>query len=693
MLLESAESGYPIFRATTPLSRGQLKSKGHGKLSIHYAADQETIETIFRIIISANQLSLYGAVAEMCEEYESLHERTLRPVVMGQSIVLSEIKTEVPLENDDPAYQNFLLQQYEERIEKLSQQDKLSKFCMDAGFLSVVEIGQYFMTKDTGDFTQFNTVACREYTLPKEDGSSQPRGWIQGNTKIGPVLEVTTSYLHGKHGVEIRIMSLSRDNTHSWVRISHGSNKFVMNLNNNETEFPEDQLEKYALQLNAKYFACRSKAKAKPQRREPAGSSPRIVPIERRNWIDIEPGKHSLSAYEVSKKVIHVLRHSQQVHREEYGAVHFWRIKENLQNPFTQSIHWSDDRWKACLAAGGGAKRRFQYCTDNSGTIVYFRALQGHSGRNLIDPSLQDNVVIPSNFFQHIYHIGCAFNLHSIMNSGLIPGGQNSSKRQTVFFLPVDPMDQSHMDPDDFDLNVPRHAQYLHNAQKRHQYAVYWVDINLALKKGLQFFQTRSNAIILQETLPAYCIPKVVRMKIGEVLYEKVYMSPLPPPKISLKYEWKRELGSEVARQPEGEVARQAKSSQPTPPTPNPIRERSGRPDDNMQDGRNTCRSQEIDVNSFCEEPSSSERTGRPVETDVIQTRSSEDRKDLNVQQTHERTRRPVDTHNTADVKDSSRVRSSHESETFNVEDEVLRERMERSVADHEVSHESMMVN
>ena len=147
MLIEFAESGCPIFRATTPLSRGKLKSKGHGKLSIHFGATQETIETIFRIVVSSNQLSLYGAVAEMWEEYESFHERTERPdKVMGQSIVLSEIKTEVPLENDDPAYQNFLLQQYEERIERLSQQDRLSKFCMDAGFLSVVEIGQYFMT-------------------------------------------------------------------------------------------------------------------------------------------------------------------------------------------------------------------------------------------------------------------------------------------------------------------------------------------------------------------------------------------------------------------------------------------------------------------------------------------------------------------------------------------------------------------
>ena len=76
MLLEFAERCCPIFRATTPLSRSKLKCKGHGKLSIHFAADQETIETIFRIIVFANQLSHYGAVANMCEEYESLHDRS-----------------------------------------------------------------------------------------------------------------------------------------------------------------------------------------------------------------------------------------------------------------------------------------------------------------------------------------------------------------------------------------------------------------------------------------------------------------------------------------------------------------------------------------------------------------------------------------------------------------------------------------
>ena len=131
MLLEFAENGCPIFRATTPLSRGQLKSKGHRKLSIHYAADQETIETIFRIIVCATQLSLYGAVAEICEEYESLHERTGRPVVMGQSsssFVLSVIKTEVLLDCDDPAYQNFYCNNMENELKSYHNKTDCANF-------------------------------------------------------------------------------------------------------------------------------------------------------------------------------------------------------------------------------------------------------------------------------------------------------------------------------------------------------------------------------------------------------------------------------------------------------------------------------------------------------------------------------------------------------------------------------------
>ena len=99
------------------------KAKDTGKLTIQFTADYPTIETMFRIIVFANQLSLYGAVANMCENFESHQDRSGQPdVLMGQSTVLSEIKAEVPLENDIPSHQNLLLQRYEERIKLLSQE-------------------------------------------------------------------------------------------------------------------------------------------------------------------------------------------------------------------------------------------------------------------------------------------------------------------------------------------------------------------------------------------------------------------------------------------------------------------------------------------------------------------------------------------------------------------------------------------
>ena len=140
-----------------------------------------------------------------------------------------------------------------------------------------------------------------------------------------------------------------------------------MNLKNNEQETSEMQFEEYALRLNAGDFASQSKAKAKPQR------------SEKRTWTDVEPEKYSLSDFEISKKLIHLLRHGQHVHREDDGAVQFWRIKDNLQKHFPYCPHWSDDKWKKSMAGGGGNKKRYQYCTDSLGTIVYLRALQGHS--------------------------------------------------------------------------------------------------------------------------------------------------------------------------------------------------------------------------------------------------------------------------------------------------------------------------
>ena len=516
MLLEFAESAHPIFRATTPLSRGQLKSKGRGKLSIHFAADQDTVDTIYRIILSVNQLSIYGAVAAICEEFEDHQDRPGEPVIlMGQSIVLGEVKAETPVHDEDPMHDQIIWQQYIQQVESLSPENRISKFCKEAGFMRVVEVGQYFVTKDT---SQFDSVACREYTLPRDDSASQPKGWIQGNMRIGPVLEVATSFQHVKYGIEIRIKSVNQDSSHSWIRISYGTVKYVIDsIEDENSEIPADPQEEQTPPTSTSVVAARSKAKAKPRPREFAGTTA-TIPIHQRRWIDIEPSKQDLASYDLSKKVINLLRHNQTLQREQDGAIEFCKIKFHLRNHHSQIQNWSDDRWKACLAAGGGLKRRYQYCSDNLGTIIYLRALQGHSGSNLNDPTLQDNVLIGTGIFPYIYHVGCTFNLYSIINNGLVPGGQNLSRRQTVFFLPVDPRNESHRDPEYIDFSVPRLERYMHSAWKRHQDAVFWVDIDLGIKEGLVFYQTRSNAIILQGTLPAHCISRIERLKNGEVL-------------------------------------------------------------------------------------------------------------------------------------------------------------------------------
>ena len=140
--------------------------------------------------------------------------------------------------------------------------------------------------------------------MPRDEKSSDQKGWIRGNTKIGPVLEVTTSYLQGKYGVEIRIESVNKDNSHSWVRISHGLNKLVTYLNNKDQDDNEQgtsttKTEVFALKTNVLAFASRSKAKTKPRRRTSACSSARTVPICERSWTDVEPATYSHIAYPV----------------------------------------------------------------------------------------------------------------------------------------------------------------------------------------------------------------------------------------------------------------------------------------------------------------------------------------------------------------------------------------------------------
>ena len=477
--------------------------------------------------------------------------------------------------------------------------------------MSVVEVGQYFVTRNASEFL-LRSVACREYTLPRDDPASEAKGWIQGNTRIGPILEVTTSFQHFKFGVEVRIQSVKEDNSQSWVRISYGTIRYVNNYIKYNTQSLADPQEEEDVPASSEVIAARSKAKAKPQPRESSGTT--TISFNERIWVDIVPSKQDFDSHMLSKRVINLLRHNRNVNRERDGAVQFYKIKFLMRDYSLSTQNWSDNRWLACLAAGGGPKRRYQHCSDYLGSIIYLRALQGHSGDSIIDLGMQDHVLITPGIFPHVYHVGSNFNIPSILSNGLIPGGQELSKRQSVFFLPIDPRDENHQDPENIDYSVPRRARYVQNAWKRHQDTVFWIDIDHGfIKEGLKFYQTRSNAIILQDVLPPSCIVRAERLKGGEPLFQRHFLSPRPPPKISSRNDlnWTRgndDLGSTVEHRPVGKLVQQSLgetvqfgSSKPTQ-SPKTNGDRSGKPV-----------AQEIVVGVLQEEPSSSDRPERPV--------------------------------------------------------------------------------
>ena len=163
--------------------------------------------------------------------------------------------------------------------------------------------------------------------------------------------------------MEIRIESINKDNSHTWVRFSHGLNKLVTDLSNkeedddNEQETTETKSEEFALNTNVLAFASRSQAKAKPRRSTSACSSTRTVPIRQRIWIDIEPRAQSDQAYPVAKRLSTLLRDGH-LPRAEDGVVEFWRLKDCLWYEFENTQHWSDVMWKSKMAGGGGNKKK-----------------------------------------------------------------------------------------------------------------------------------------------------------------------------------------------------------------------------------------------------------------------------------------------------------------------------------------------
>ena len=138
--------------------------------------------------------------------------------------------------------------------------------------------------------------------------------------------------------------------------------------------------------------------------------------------------------FTVSKAMIRSLRHDPSIPREGDGAVRFDDTMEEFKVEFDGTSQWPINDWITCLAKGGGPKKRFQCCLNpySSKHFLYFRAIQGHPAGNLVDLALQDNVLLPEDFTEYIYHVGNVSEIHAIIRSGLIPGGRSLKKGQAV---------------------------------------------------------------------------------------------------------------------------------------------------------------------------------------------------------------------------------------------------------------------
>ena len=161
--------------------------------------------------------------------------------------------------------------------------------------------------------------------------------------------------------IEIRIESVNQDNSHSWVRISYGTVKHVIDsIQHNTQKFLQiHKKNKFHKQAQV-WLQQGQRKKSKPQPRVLVGTTA-TIPIHERRWIDIEPSKQNLASYDLSKKVINLLRHNQTLQREEDGAIEFYKIKISSSKIIIHNyiIGLMIDG-KLVWLAGGGSKRRYQ---------------------------------------------------------------------------------------------------------------------------------------------------------------------------------------------------------------------------------------------------------------------------------------------------------------------------------------------
>ena len=126
---------------------------------------------------------------------------------------------------------------------------------------------------------------------------------------------------------------------------------------------------------------------------------------------------------------------------------------------FAREARDFDDGYWLMLIHDGSNKLRSEYCEDNNRSLCYLQAVQGHSWRRSNNtPELMNYTLIFDNWKEHIYHRGISWNLQSILESGLVSGGQeNDRARKSVFSTAMNPFgkDSEEEEPRNYACTIP----------------------------------------------------------------------------------------------------------------------------------------------------------------------------------------------------------------------------------------------
>ena len=254
-------------------------------------------------------------------------------------------------------------------------------------------------------------ASCREYTSLVQI-LNQNFGWC---TEIDPVLEVKVICHHSVCGIEIQISSTSGDDTNVWVVISRSSNRCVDELRYRESQISLEEVAQECMQ-------------DQDEERSQGERSDDRIPIHKRVWEDLTANEFSYgyrSETQVSKFVSNSVRHENSRERETDGVIHGKVMSPKLRFQF-QSDGGSNfsDRDGINFIGKEANKTRFQYCQNSCNKLLYIRAIQGHTGREMIQPEMLGHVLRPPNWKEFVFHGGCSVNLTFILNAGFIVAGQ-----------------------------------------------------------------------------------------------------------------------------------------------------------------------------------------------------------------------------------------------------------------------------